>query len=126
MINFLIAGARLITDEKFVFEKIDEYLQANVLDTSQVRIISGGAKGVDTLARKYAILNDFDFKEYPANWAVNGKGAGFIRNAQMVKVAHKALIICHNDSKGSLHTKKLCEKKGNMDLEVILVEKDLV
>lgn len=49
-------------------------------------IISGGCRGVDKLAEKFADKYGYKFKEFPADWSL-GKRAGYIRNKQMADYA---------------------------------------
>ena len=44
-----------------------------------------GAKGVDTLAEKYAEEKKYKFKCFPDNWGQFGSAAGPIRNKKMVR-----------------------------------------
>ena len=42
----------------------------------RVVVISGKARGADTIAIDWAIINWLDVEEYPADWAKYGKAAG--------------------------------------------------
>lgn len=75
----LVIGSRTFDDYNRLEEVLD-YLLKNQL---QIEIISGGAKGADTLARQYAIKKGYLYKEFPADWNTYGKKAGYIRNKQM-------------------------------------------
>lgn len=47
-------------------------------------LIHGAARGADTLAGQAAQRLGIPVEEYPADWRGNGKGAGPIRNRQML------------------------------------------
>jgi hypothetical protein len=47
-------------------------------------VIQGGARGVDLAASEWALEGCRVCTNYPANWSVNGKGAGPIRNWAML------------------------------------------
>lgn len=47
-------------------------------------IISGGAKGIDSLAAEYATAHGLALVEIRPNYAKNGRGATFIRNREIV------------------------------------------
>lgn len=111
MKKLLVSGSRTITDRAKVFQTIDEMIGLT-LKGEDVTIIEGGAKGVDTLAREFAIERNIPYEEHPADWDKNGRAAGYIRNVEMVKEADVALIIWDGKSKGTAHAMKKCEKKG--------------
>ncbi len=61
-----IIGSRSFTDKSLLFHEINEYRKAyKNIDT----IVSGGAKGADSLAAAYAHENGLDLKVFPANWS---------------------------------------------------------
>ena len=81
----IIAGSRTFDDYAQMKERMDFLLQ----DKSDVMIISGGAKGADTLAEKYASESSKCTRliVMKADWDLYGKSAGFIRNEKMHKSA---------------------------------------
>lgn len=111
MKKLLVSGSRTITDRAKVFQALD-FMISEMLMGDEVTIIEGGAKGVDSLARLYAIERKIPYEEHPADWDKNGRAAGYVRNVEMVKEADVALIIWDGKSKGTAHAMKICEKKG--------------
>src|SRR5690348_8540698 len=59
----------------------------------QVTIISGAARGVDTVALDWAVINWCPSEEYPADWDTHGKAAGPIRNKQMLEEGKPDLVV---------------------------------
>jgi hypothetical protein len=52
-------------------------------------VISGGAKGADTIAE--SLVPPINFKKFPADWSKHGKAAGPIRNKLMLD--HRELLM---------------------------------
>lgn len=67
-------------------------------------IISGGAKGADTLGANFAENNDISLKVFPAEWDKYGKRAGFIRNQTIVDNCDIVLAFWNGKSKGTADT----------------------
>jgi len=102
----LIAGSREIKDYTIVLSAIE---LANFTITE---IISGGAKGVDTLAIEWAIRNQIDCIIRPAKWDIWGKSAGYKRNVIMVEEAEQVIAIWDGKSKGTKHTIDIAKQKN--------------
>ena len=114
MFYCLVVGSRTFNDYDLMCEKLD-YLLMNY---SQVAIVSGGAKGADTLAEKYAKEHNYPLRVYKADWNAYGKRAGFLRNEEM----HKCISIYENkgvvafwdgNSSGTAHNFELAIKYNN-------------
>jgi len=67
-------------------------------------VLSGGATGVDEVARQAAKDRRVPFKLYAADWKTYGKAAGPIRNVAMVKDADVVVAFWDGVSKGTRHT----------------------
>lgn len=87
-VRVIIAGGRDFTD----YHKLKTYMNCllQLLDKSQVEIISGGAKGADSLGERYAREFGYKLKRFPADWNKYGKAAGPIRNKEMALYAAEA------------------------------------
>jgi len=66
-------------------------------------IVSGDAKGADTLGSHWAIEHNIPVKHFPAEWDKYGKNAGFIRNAEMGEYADALIAFWDGKSKGTKH-----------------------
>lgn len=118
----LIAGSRTLSPS---VEGIVEYLYDSLLITngnweSVTEIVSGGAKGVDTSAQRFAEWWEKPFKCFPADWDTYGKSAGHIRNKQMAEYADVLLLIWDGESRGSANMKMNMEKLGKPVHEIII------
>jgi hypothetical protein len=107
MFKLIIAGSREFDNYPLLKEKVD-FLLKNV--TEDIEIVSGTARGADTLGEKYARENNFQVKLFPADWNKHGKSAGFIRNEEMAKYANACVVFWMNNSKGTKHMIDLSQK----------------
>ena len=112
MENFkvIIAGSRGFSNYKLLKEKCNEYLREKRKEYNII-IISGGARGADTLAEKYAQDEGFSLEVFPANWNKFGKSAGFIRNEQMAEIADALIAFWDGKSHGTKHMIEIMENK---------------
>ena len=102
-----IVGSRDYPD----LEAIDEYV-ADLNDDDVV--VSGGAPGVDSRAAEAARKRGLEVVEYPAQWDVFGRSAGFRRNHTIVDNADRVVAFQHNKSRGTQHTIDIARKAGLM------------
>lgn len=99
---------------------IFKQLKAEGFDTNKtkVEIISGKANGADTLGEKFQKEFSLNLKEFPADWNLLGKSAGYIRNNSMAEYAKQdgelgALIaFWDGQSRGTMHMINLAKKHG--------------
>lgn len=75
-------------------------------------IISGGARGVDTLARAYAETHGLPCTEIRPDYARYGHGAPLRRNAAIVREADLVIAIWDGASRGTAFTIDECRRQG--------------
>lgn len=102
--NVAIIGSRTFTD----YERAKQFLAALDLDIS--RIISGGARGADAIAERYAAEHGIPTTIYPADWERYGRGAGMIRNKQIIADADLVVAFWDGASKGTKNAMELARK----------------
>jgi len=90
-----------------------------ILNKSNLVIISGMAKGADTIAARWAYENDVKLLEFQAEWDKYGKSAGFIRNTRMLE-EEPTHIIAFPGGKGTRHMVKKALSCGVKQIENIL------
>lgn len=115
-----VTGSRSIKDTDTVFMHLDKLIDGLVKDgwlgaDEPVSIVSGGAKGVDTLAKEYANINGYDFFLYKPYHLVDNRTEYdpkyfFARNKQIVDNADYVFIFWDGQSHGTAHVMKLCDK----------------
>lgn len=122
MLKVIIAGSRSFNNYKLLEEKMDFFLK-NKIDKNRpyfnIEIVSGTARGADTLGEKYAKEKGFALKRFPANWDLYGKKAGYIRNREMRDYADVCVVFWDGESKGSKHMINLA-KEDNMPIRVVM------
>ncbi len=86
-------------------------------------IISGGAEGIDTLARRYAQETGVKLTELLPDYEKYDRVAPLVRNDQIVSLADYVLILWDGKSRGSLHVIMACIK-SNKPFKLLLVKTD--
>ncbi len=84
-------------------EDLGRYLPA---DTTE--IVSGGAVGVDTSAREYALTHGLLLTEFRPDYSRYGRSAPLRRNRQIVDYADLVLLFWDGSSHGTRHVLNLC------------------
>ena len=107
----VIAGSRGFSNYKLLYEKCNDILREKS-KTHNIIVVSGHAKGADTLAEKYANDKGFDLEIYPADWKKFGKAAGFKRNEKMAEFADGLIAFWDGKSHGTQHMIKIAGEKG--------------
>lgn len=110
----LVCGGRNFHDRDTLF-KVLNYFHTKYNIT---KIVNGGAKGADKLATEWSISQQVPYQEYPADWS-QGKGAGLIRNSQMLQAESVDLVIAFPGGNG---TKDMVSKSNHAKIEVIDVK----
>ena len=84
-------------------------------------IVSGGAKGVDSLAAAYARAHGHTLTEFLPDYARYGRGAPIKRNYEIVDYADRVVVFWDGQSRGTLSVIKYAEKVGK-PCEVVLCQ----
>lgn len=111
MLKVIVAGGRDFRDYQLLKNKLDKILSN--CHTTDIEIVSGKAKGADSLGEVYANERGYLIKTFPADWDL-GKSAGYKRNKQMAEYADAAVIFWDGVSRGSKHMIDLARECGLM------------
>lgn len=97
-----IIGSRGIT-----VSDLGQYLPDDITE-----IVSGGAKGVDTCAKEYALAHGIRLSEFLPEYSRYGKSAPLKRNLQIIDYADLVLAFWDGNSHGTKYVIDVCEKTG--------------
>lgn len=101
----IIAGSRDIND----LDVVKEAVSRSGFRISEV--VSGCARGVDTLGEIIASNLGVPTKRFPALWNEYGKRAGYMRNVEMAAYADALVAVWDGESKGTGHMIESARKK---------------
>jgi len=115
-LRVIIAGSRDFNNYELLYNKCENILY----NIKSVEIVSGGAKGADSLGEKYAKEKGYKIKQFNADWNSLGKSAGYIRNKEMAEYADALIAFWDGESKGTKHMINLANK-NKLKIRVIYV-----
>ncbi len=105
----IIAGSRTITS----YDVIQKAIEASGIEITEV--VSGRARGVDTLGEDWARTNNIPVTQFPvtpAEWKRYGKRAGYLRNRKMGEYAEALIAIWDGKSRGTGHMIDIADELG--------------
>lgn len=112
MLRVIVAGSRDFNDYELLYKKMNHYLSG--YKTSELEIVSGGARGADSLGERYAKEKGISIQQFIPDWNGLGKSAGYIRNREMALYADACVVFWDGKSKGTKHMIDLAKKEGLM------------
>lgn len=104
MKKIAVIGSRIFTDFDLLKKELDEY--------PPFILVSGGAKGAETLAEQYADEKGYEKIIHLPDKKKHGRGAYRRRNQLIVEDADEMIAFCLGESKGTKHSLELARKKG--------------
>jgi hypothetical protein len=118
--RILVTGSRDWDDVAALRRALNDVLAALANPATSVTVVHGDCpNGADRQASVWVRdcqrgpLWTVAEEKHPANWQLNGKRAGFIRNQLMVNLgADVCLAFIRNGSRGASHTARLAEEAG--------------
>ena len=106
-ISLAIVGGRDFTDYALLKKTVDKIREEYEI----TRIVSGGARGADSLAERYAQENDIPILVLKPDWS-KGRGAGLARNKDIVEQSDFVLAFWDGESKGTKNTISRTKRHG--------------
>ena len=86
---------------------LEDYLPEGVTE-----IVSGGAKGIDTCARNYALAHGLALTEFLPEYEKYGRGAPLRRNVTIIEYADFVLAFWDGRSRGTKYVIDNCKKRN--------------
>ena len=106
-----IIGSRSFFD----YTMLEKILNKEKIDI----LVSGGARGADSLGEQYAKNNNIPTLIFKPDWKKFGRAAGFIRNKDIIDNSDKVIAFWDGKSKGTLNSINLAKKQNK---KVIIYE----
>lgn len=110
--RILVCGGRDFNDQALFDRVMAPYKSPDTV------IIQGNAKGADSMAYWWALVNAGEEEHYQADWENEGKRAGILRNIRMLKEGKPDLVIAFPGGKGTAHMVRIAKKAGVEVIEV--------
>lgn len=109
-----VVGSRFFTDYDYVKSSLDKISEVDKITV----IVSGGARGADSLGERYARENGIEFVLFAADWNKHGKAAGPIRNKQLIEEGKPEMVVAFKPGKGTMNTIGHAERNN---IEVVIL-----
>ena len=98
--RLIIAGSRYFNNYPLL-RKWADHMLSEKSKTHEIVIISGTAKGADTLGEQYAKERGYRVLRFRPDWDLHGKFAGPKRNKKMADNANAVLAFATTTSRGT-------------------------
>jgi hypothetical protein len=108
--RIVVAGGRDFNNYELLKERLNYYLQN--LPKDKIVIISGAARGADSLGEQYASEHGLKCERFPADWDRHGRKAGILRNEDMANNSDALIAFYDGKSRGTGHMIGYCKRKG--------------
>ena len=93
----IIAGSRDCTQASVISDAVE------ACPWRVTEVVSGTARGVDTLGENWADTCGIQVWRFPADWNQHGNRAGYIRNKEMAEFSKALIAIWDGESNGTKH-----------------------
>lgn len=108
---YVVSGSRLIRNY-WLFARFMRDLLKDRSKEDTILLQGEAHFGIDRLSRIFARRNGWRNVGWPANWSVEGRKAGHVRNASMLQHAEELLAFWDGESKGTKNAIDGASRKG--------------
>ncbi len=119
--RIIVAGSRGFSDEDALFSRLDESLERCRVHRVELELVSGTARGADSLGEFWAQSRGIPVQRFPAHWDRYGKAAGMVRNAEMARYGSHLIAFWDGQSPG---TRNMIETAEGFGLPVDIVQEE--
>lgn len=95
----------IIGSRGLIINDLEKYLPEDITE-----IVSGGAKGIDTCAKEYALSHGIKLTEFLPKYERYGKAAPLKRNIEIIQYADEVIAFWDGNSKGTAYVVDQCQK----------------
>ena len=121
----IVAGGVHFNDYETLRNTMDECFRDSLKE--EIEIVSGHARGADSLGERYAQEHSIKCTLFPADWKKYGRAAGPIRNKQMLEYATEQeaglIAFWNGESKGTKNMISIAEKAG-IEVKIVRYQKE--
>lgn len=97
----------VISSRNLTVNDLEKYLPNNVTE-----IVSGGARGIDSCAREYAMANGIKLTEFLPEYEKYARSAPLKRNIQIIDYADEVLAFWDGRSRGTKYVIENCKNRN--------------
>ena len=107
-----IVGSREFLDYSLLAATVDSFVEKTKIKVE--KIVSGGAKGADSLAACYASEHGYPLQEFKPDYCKYGRGAPLKRNTDIVENSDIILAFVTASSRGTWDTIRKAQAKNKI------------
>jgi hypothetical protein len=119
VLKILVTGSRTWSNEDYILRQFTSAQKLSGELPRNIELIHGGAQGADFIAAKVAKKLGWNTLAVPADWRLHGKGAGPIRNQQMIDMKPDIVIAFWDGSSRGTADCMQRAKSANIPLVVV-------
>lgn len=97
----------IIGSRNLEVSNLEKYLPNNVTE-----IVSGGAKGIDACAKRFAVEKEIKLTEFLPEYEKYGRGAPLKRNLQIIDYSDLVIAFWDGTSRGTKYVIDNCKRIG--------------